>query len=192
MFTGIVEEIGTVVELKVKNNLSTLEIHAKKVLEDIKQGDSVAVDGVCLTVVDIKGEMLTFDMMKETLVKTTLGGLKPQGQVNLERALKMSSFISGHFVSGHVDGVGVIKKRIKKENHLELRIQLLKNLRKYIVPKGSVCIDGVSLTIGEVKGDYFSIYLIPYTRHITTLGEKKEKDRVNIETDILAKYVLNR
>ncbi len=191
MFTGIVEEIGIVEDIKREKNLSILQIQAKKVIQGIAQGESVAVDGVCLTVTRIKKNILFFDIMRETLLKTTLGCLKPQDKVNLERALKAGERLSGHFVTGHVDEMGVIQKRIVRTNYLELRIFLKKNLKKYLIPKGSICLNGVSLTVGQVAEDFFSVYLIPFTKQVTTLGFKKEGDKINLETDILAKYLFH-
>lgn len=192
MFSGIIEEIGTVEKMSSRMNLSVLKVRAKKVLKGIKLGASIAVDGACLTVTGIKQNVLMFDMMRETLIKTTLGSLKSKDRVNLERALKANSRIDGHFVTGHIDAVGVIRSVITKANYTEFQITIQKNLAKYIVPKGSVCLDGVSLTVGEVKKLYFSVYLIPFTKEVTTLGCKKKGDKVNIETDILAKYILNK
>ena len=190
MFTGIVEDIGIVEGIERKDNLSLLKLRAKKAAQGMKVGDSIAVDGVCLTVTNVKKNLLTFDVMRETLLKTTLGLIKKQQKVNLERALKVGDRLSGHFVTGHVDVLAQIQAVVKTTNYLELKIAIAKNLVKYLVPKGSVCVDGVSLTVGQVKRDVFSVYLIPFTKTVTTLGLKKKGDRVNIETDILAKYVL--
>lgn len=192
MFTGIIEETGAVKAISSKKNLSVLKVRAKKVLKGIKLGASVAVNGTCLTVTGIKKNVLAFDIMRETLLKTNLGVLKPKDCVNLERALKANSRVDGHFVTGHVDDLGVVKQRIERENYVEFRIGITKGLMRYIVEKGSVSIDGVSLTIGEVKKTYFSVYLIPFTLEVTTLGSKKKGDKVNIETDILAKYILKK
>jgi riboflavin synthase len=192
MFTGIIEEMGVVEGITLKKNLSVLKVRAKKVLKGAKQGTSIAVNGVCLTVTGIKKDVLEFDIMLETLLKTNLGVLKTKACVNLERALKANGRIDGHFVSGHVDDMGRIKARITGENYTELQISTKRDLMKYIAPKGSVCLDGVSLTIGEVRKTYFSIYLIPFTLEVTTLGGVKKGDRINIETDILAKYILNK
>ena len=192
MFTGIIEEMGIVEGISSKKNLSVLKVRVQKVLKGAKKGTSIAVNGVCLTVTDIKKDILEFDIMRETLLKTNLGTLRPKDCVNLERALKANGRIDGHFVSGHVDDMGLIKAKITGENYTELQISTKRNLMKYIAPKGSVCLDGVSLTIGEVRKTYFSIYLIPFTLEVTTLGNMKKGDRINIETDILAKYILNK
>jgi len=190
MFSGIIEEAGEVVSVEKKENLSVIKIKVKKVLSGTKAGSSISVAGVCLTVTDIKGKIFSFDIMKETILKTTLGGLKPTMKVNLERALKMNDRISGHFVTGHVDNMEKIRNIITGPNYTELQITICKDLAKYVVAKGSICIDGVSLTVGEVRKTFFSVYLIPFTLDVTTLGQNKKGDRVNIETDILAKYIV--
>ena len=191
MFTGIIEDIGVVHAIEKKKDFIVLKIRPQKVWRGIKLGESVAVDGVCLTVTATDKKILTFDVMRETLVKTTLGSLKLEQKVNLERALKMGDRLSGHFVTGHVDCVSRIKDLIKGKNYLELKMDLPKNLLKYVVSKGSVCIDGVSLTVGQVRKNDFSVYLIPFTKTNTTLGLKHKGDKVNIETDVLAKYIFN-
>lgn len=193
MFNGIIEEMGTVQHILARKNLCVVKIKAKKVLRGIKRGDSLAVDGVCLTVTAKRRGILTFDIMQETIRATTLGRLKMGQKVNLERALTFNSRISGHFVTGHIDSTGWIQKKITQANYTQLQIGLSrKRLIQYIVPKGSVALDGVSLTVGTVKKDHFSVYLIPLTKRVTTLGAKQKGDRVNVETDILAKYVVNR
>ena len=151
----------------------------------------MAVDGACLTVRDIKDRVLVFDVMRETLLKTTLGTLKKGGRVNLERPLKANSRIDGHFVTGHVDGVATISNKITGKNYTEIWIALTQDTARYIVRKGSVCLDGVSLTVGKVTKKFFVAHLIPFTKNVTTLGEKAKGDKVNIETDILAKYMLS-
>ena len=191
MFNGIVEEIGIVDALERRKNLSALKVRARKVLQGTKPGDSIAVEGVCLTVTEKKKNILAFDMMRETVSKTSLGQLRRGDKVNLERALKAGVRVSGHFVTGHIDGAGRVEQKIAEANYGELSIRLPKGLGKYIVPKGSVALDGVSLTVGKVGKGRFSVYLIPFTKQVTTLGSKKKGDWVNIETDILAKYLLS-
>jgi len=191
MFTGIIEELGTVTSLRKKVNLATLRIKANKILRGLKVGDSVAVDGVCLTVSAIENQVLCFDVMRETLKVTALKHCVQASKVNLERALKFNDRLSGHFVTGHIDEIGKIENKISKKNYTELKIRLPKRLAPYIVPKGSICLDGVSLTVGEVSKTSFSAYLIPYTKQVTTLGLKKKNDHINIEADILSKYVMN-
>jgi riboflavin synthase len=191
MFSGIVEEKGIVAKIEKKENLLILSIKAKTVLKDVKIGDSISVDGACLTITKMKKHIVSFDIMKETIDKTTLKFLKVGSAVNLEGALRVNDRLGGHFVSGHVDGVGVIKKRISKPNYEEFRIAIPKHLSRYLAPKGSVCVDGISLTLGEVEKNVFSIYIIPHTLDVTTLGNKRDGDEVNIETDLLAKYILS-
>ena len=191
MFTGIIEELGIVQNLTAAKNLATLYVKASgKVTQGLKLGHSVAVNGVCLTVVGIKSNIMAFEIMRESLDKTTLGDLKPKDGVNLERALKANSPLGGHFVTGHIDGMGIIRKKINLPNYLEYEIQISKKLRHYVAPKGSVALDDVSLTIGRVYKNSFAVYLIPYTYKVTNLGIKKIGHKVNIETDILAKYIL--
>ncbi len=189
MFTGIVEEIGLVKKVASYKNLFVLTLQARKIIPGTKKGDSIAIDGVCLTVTTIHKNVLTFDIMKETILKTSLGHLKPKDSVNLERALKRDSRFSGHFVTGHIDHMAVIKAKIDQPNYTEFQIGLTKELKKFIVPKGSIGVDGVSLTIGKVGKNFFSTYLIPFTKKVTTLGAKKVGDFVNLEADILAKYI---
>jgi len=191
MFSGIVEEEGKVQDIKKKKNLYVITISAKKVMRGTKIGDSISVDGVCLTVTKRTKQTISFDVMKESLDATILKYYQPKRKVNLERALKVSDRIGGHFVSGHVDGVGVLKKKVTLPNYVEWRISIGKKHRRYIVPKGSVCVDGVSLTVGVVTKSYFAIYLIPHTLDVTTFGNKRVGAKLNIETDMLAKYVLN-
>ena len=160
--------------------------------KNVHMGDSVAVSGVCLTVSAKKGRVAAFDLMKETIERTALGFLSAGDQVNLELDLKAGSRMGGHFVTWHVDEMAVIKDIAQDKNWVALRIGISKINRKFIAPKASVTIDGISLTIGKVGRDYFEVYLIPYTLKVTTLGLRKAGDCVNIETDILAKYLLNK
>jgi riboflavin synthase len=190
MFSGIVEEMGTVTKVQKKKNLYIITVRAHRVLRGTKIGDSICVDGICLTVTQRTKQALSFDIMKETIRATTLQSVRPGMKVNLERSLKMSSRISGHFVTGHIEGIGTIKKMIKAKNYVEIHIAYPKELWKFLVHKGSVAVDGISLTVGTVTRKYFSIYLIPHTLDITTIGIKKVSDKVNIETDMLAKYIL--
>ncbi len=189
MFTGIIEELGTVKKILRKRNLCVLTVKAKKALRSVKKGDSIAVNGVCLTVVRKTSGTFDCDVMRETLIKTTIGFLKLGNSVNLERALKAGSRVSGHFVTGHVDNVAVIKNIIRGANYTEFRLTMNKEIAPFIVLKGSVCVDGISLTVGKVRKSEFSVYLIPFTKNVTTLGLKKIGEKVNIETDILAKYL---
>jgi riboflavin synthase len=192
MFTGIVEEQGAVAGLKKDKNLFVLRIDARKIVKGLKAGDSVAVNGVCLTVTTVAKKVLSFDLMKETIAATTLKNLQRGGKVNLERALRVGDRFGGHFVTGHVDGMGQIRKIIRGPNYVEWQLTTPAKLLKYIVPKGSVALEGVSLTVGAVGKSHFSVYLIPYTLKRTTLGLKQEGDGVNLETDILAKFVFTK
>lgn len=190
MFTGIVEGTGQVLEIKKKENLYVLKLALGKFLRGTRVGDSICVDGVCLTVTHKDAKGLSFDLMKETLEATTLKDYAAGRRVNLERSLKVNSRLGGHFVSGHVDGVGIFQKVMTLPNYVEWQVAVPRDLARYIVPKGSVAIDGVSLTVGEVRRESFSVYLIPHTLEVTTFGVKKAGDKLNIETDILAKYIL--
>lgn len=191
MFSGIVEEYGIIQNVQKKENLFILAVQGDKVLGGTKVGDSICVNGVCLTVTDKKKKLLMFDVMKETIEATSLKYAGPGGKVNMERSLKVNSRIGGHFVTGHVDGTGEVVKIVTLPNYVEFRIGASPDIMKYIAPKGSVTVDGVSLTIGRVMRDYFSVYLIPHTLEVTTFGQTREGDLVNLETDILAKYILH-
>lgn len=189
MFTGIIETTGRVVGLKPTANLAVLSVDTPKLSRGTKLGDSIAINGVCLTVCRKSKSVLSFDMMKETLDKTTLGASPKGSRVNMERAMQMQSRVGGHYVTGHVDDMAVLTKIVEDENYTELRFQVPAGLRPYIVPKGSISLDGVSLTVGRVFKKEFAVYLIPFTLKVTTLGCKKVGDRVNVEVDILARYV---
>ena len=192
MFTGLVEEQGKVVSLKVNKDLAVLSVKAKKISAGTKLGDSIAVNGVCLTVTAKTIGQLTFDMVRETLNVTTLKNLKRGISVNLERALRAGDRIGGHFVTGHIDAVGRVAKVIKQKDYVEFRIEIPSEFSRFIVPKGSIAVDGVSLTVGQVRKRGFSIYLIPFTLKVTTFGRLKSGDHVNLEMDLLAKYVSTR
>lgn len=189
MFTGIIEAQGSVLKLVRRKNLFVLKIECQRIVKGTKVGDSVAIDGVCLTVTRRDGNTFDFDLMQETITTTTLKYLRPGSQVNLERAIKVGGRLGGHFVTGHVDGVGTVKNKATKANYAEFQIACKPKLILSLVPKGSVCVDGISLTVGGVSGNVFAVYLIPHTLEVTTLGAKEILDRVNVETDILAKYV---
>ncbi len=190
MFTGIIEAASQVVSLVKKENLFVLAVKKPAAFNDVRIGDSIANDGVCLTVTSIKNGCFYFDLMKETLDATTLKHWKAGGVVNLERALKAESRIGGHFVTGHVDAIGVISDVRTLTNYVEYRISIPKALMRYVVPKGSVAVDGISLTVGEVKKKWFAVYFIPHTLAVTGIGSRVPGDKVNIETDLLAKYIL--
>lgn len=176
-------------ELKRGAISARIEISAQKVLEGTKIGDSIAVNGVCLTVVKMGMESFTADVMAETLNKTNLGYLKPGEAVNLERALRLGDRLGGHLVSGHVDGVGSILKLEKKEISTVVFIKAPGEVMRYVIKKGSIAVDGTSLTVVDAGSNYFSVSLIPHTWHQTVLGRKRPGDLVNLECDIIGKYV---
>lgn len=189
MFTGLVQELGSVKNIEGTRNAIKLTISANTILEDVKIGDSIAVNGTCLTVVDLHDNCFTADVMPETYKITVLAKLKQGSKVNLERALKVNGRLEGHIVTGHVDSVGLIKHKKKHENAYYITISVDENTARYIVRKGSVAIDGISLTVVEVGINYFTVSLIPHTTAVTTLGFKDVGDLVNVETDILGRYV---
>ncbi len=190
MFTGIIEAVAEVTSLVRKKNLYVLTVAKPVLFDDVKVGDSIANDGVCLTVTSLRGGAFQFDLMKETLEATTLKHAAAGGKLNLERAMKADARLGGHFVTGHVDAVARIMKVRTLANYVEYRVAPGKALMRYLVPKGSVAIDGISLTVGKVAKDWFAVYFIPHTLDVTTIGVKKAGDHVNIETDLLAKYIL--
>ena len=187
MFTGIIEEMGIVKSIKSK----VITIEANKIFDDLKLGDSVAVNGTCLTVSSFSNKIFNADITSETLSRTNLGDLKSGFKVNLERALTLNGRLGGHIVSGHIDGVGIIKNISKKSEDIELVIEVPTNLMKYIIEKGSVAVDGISLTVAKVDNNKnnFSVAIIPHTLKETVLYYKKAGDKVNIENDIIGKYV---
>lgn len=189
MFTGLVAELGTVTALKPLKQSYNISVKADKVLANLKIGDSIAVNGACLTVVKINGNEFTADVMPETVKLTNLRNLKNGDKVNLERTLRLCDGLDGHIVSGHVEGIGIIVSK-KPEGIAEIvTIKTPPELLKYIIKKGSIAIDGISLTVTEVTDSSFSVSLIPHTAKETTLGFKKPGDEVNLETDIIGKYV---
>lgn len=189
MFTGIVEEIGSVQGIKKGTHSIQLTIGAKKVLIDSQIGDSIAVNGVCLTVTSFGKNCFTADVMPESMNKTSMGTLKNGDSVNLERALTLASRLGGHIVSGHIDGTGEISKIVPDDNAVRVTISAPANILKYIVVKGSVALDGVSLTVAELGEKYFTVSLIPHTGEATTLLRKKVGAKINIENDVIGKYV---
>ena len=189
MFTGLVEEKGTVRQLKTSNSACDLSIEAPLVSEDVSIGDSIAINGCCLTVVSINGKLLTFQAGSETLGRTNLGQLQPESAVNLERSLQVGQRMGGHYVSGHVDALGTVDERNDDGEWAEFWFRVPAALTRQMAPKGSVTVDGISLTIVNVESDRFSVALIPHTLDVTTLGGRNVGDQVNIETDVLAKYV---
>lgn len=189
MFTGIIEEIGTVTAIKRTSLEARLTISSEKIFTDLKTGDSVAVNGVCLTASLISGKSFTADVMNETFNRTSLAALKPGGHVNLERAMAACGRFGGHIVAGHADGTGTIKEIRPDGNAVWYIISASPEILKYIVEKGSVAVDGISLTVAEVSKSYFSVSTIPHTVAETILSEKRPGDIVNLENDIIGKYV---
>lgn len=189
MFTGIVEELGTVAGIEDQGDAIRLSIHAQHVLADVRLGDSIAVNGCCLTVAERDGDTWTADVMQETLDKTGLRGVEPGDRVNLERAVTAQTRLGGHLVQGHVDGVGEILSRTPSEHWEVIEISLPGDLSRYLVDKGSITVDGVSLTVVEARDDSFTVSLIPETLARTTLGTRQPGDRVNLEVDVIAKHV---
>lgn len=189
MFTGIIEEIGKVLNIKKGNKSSILTIQGRKIFEDLKIGDSVAVNGVCLTVTSFYKGIFVADVMNETLIRSSLGDLSDGSLVNLERAMAANDRFGGHIVSGHIDGTGSITKIKREDNSIWYTITTSDNLMKYIVEKGSIAIDGISLTVAKVDYKSFSVSIIPHTAKETVLYCRSVGDNVNLENDIIGKYV---
>ncbi|HJV47344.1 MAG TPA: riboflavin synthase [Bacillota bacterium] len=189
MFTGIIEEVGRIQGIKRGSKWCVLTIQAKHVLVDVKLGDSIAVNGVCLTVTSFTNTQFSVDVMPETFEKTNLAGLLTGSKVNLERAMMAGGRFGGHMVSGHVDGQGMILSKTKMGNAVVFKVQAEAVLLYYMIPKGSITIDGISLTLLDVEADSFSISIIPHTIEMTTLHEKDRGDRVNLECDMIGKYI---
>ena len=189
MFTGIVEEIGVIVKITRGAHSGQMVVQAKMILEDCKIGDSISINGACLTVVAVNANNFAVDVSPETLRRTNLGDLTSGSKVNLERSLRLQDRLGGHLVLGHVDEVGVISRLQDEDTATLMQITVSHEAMRYIVQKGSICVNGVSLTISNLSANAFEVSLIPYTKSVTTLGEKKTNDRVNIEVDILGRYV---
>lgn len=189
MFTGIIEEIGTIRQIRKGSVSGALTIGAKMVMEDVKLGDSVAVNGVCLTVRERGRESFTVDVMHETFERSSISAFRVGTRVNLERAIAAGGRFGGHIVSGHIDGTGRIVKTWRDENAVWYEIAAPVRLMRYIVEKGSVAVDGISLTVADVLKDRFCVSVIPHTRTATTMEERKAGDLVNLENDCIAKYV---
>ncbi|GGX92827.1 riboflavin synthase [Streptomyces minutiscleroticus] len=189
MFTGIVEELGEVTAVENLGDASRFRLRGPVVTEGARHGDSIAVNGVCLTVVEHEGDEFTADVMAETLNRSSLGALAVGSRVNLERPTAVGARLGGHIVQGHVDGTGRIVERVPSEHWEIVRISLPQDLSRYVVEKGSVTVDGISLTVVEAAADSFTVSLIPTTLALTTLGNKQSGDLVNLEVDIIAKYV---
>uniref|UniRef100_UPI0040482B8E riboflavin synthase n=1 Tax=Aquiluna sp. TaxID=2053504 RepID=UPI0040482B8E len=189
MFTGIIEELGKVLAIEEQQDAIRLTIGAKKVLSDLGRGDSISCSGTCLTAIEIDDNGFTADVMLETLKRSSLSEVKVGDPINLERAMSAATRFGGHVVQGHVDGVGEFVSREKSENWDWVRIKVPHELMKYVVMKGSITFDGISLTVNEIDGDVVGLSLIPETLTVTTLGYKKPGDKVNVEADVLAKHI---
>jgi riboflavin synthase len=192
MFTGIVEEIGEVVAVRESADIVVVTVRGRTVTSDTRHGDSISVNGVCLTVVDPQGstdDTFTVEVMPETLKRSSLSAATPGARVNLERAVPVGGRLGGHIVQGHVDGVATLLSRVPGERTDELRFSLAPDLARYVVEKGSITVDGVSLTVAGVSDDTFTVALIPTTLSHTTLGFRQPGDTVNLEVDVVAKYV---
>ncbi|HJB31193.1 MAG TPA: riboflavin synthase [Candidatus Oscillibacter excrementavium] len=189
MFTGIVEEMGVLRSVRRGAHSAVLSIGAETVLSDLKIGDSVAVNGVCLTATTVDAGGFTADVMHETLNRSSLGALVPGSPVNLERAMAANGRFGGHMVAGHIDGTGTITARRQDDNAVWYTVSAAPSLLRYIVEKGSIAIDGISLTVAAVEADRFSVSVIPHTAAVTVLGRKRPGDIVNLETDLIGKYV---
>ena len=189
MFTGLIEELGTVKGIRSQSGGMRLSIAGKTVLEGMKAGDSIAVNGACLTVVEMSHSVFGADVSKETLTKTTLGRLRVGDRVNMERAMRPTDRLGGHLVAGHVDAVGVIRTIERTGEASLFTFEAPPEVSRYLIYKGSIAIDGISLTVNEVQGGRFTVTIIPHTARQTTLGFKKVGDPVNLESDMIGKYV---
>ena len=189
MFTGIVEEIGKIRYIQLGGESGVLSVKAKKVLQGTKIGDSIAVDGVCLTVTSLQPDGFTADVMTETIRRSSFGSCKAGSQVNLERAMAADGRFGGHIVSGHIDGTGVVRSMVREENAIWVSIETSPQILRLIVEKGSICIDGISLTVAKVDEAGFQVSVIPHTGEETTLLEKVPGNLVNLENDVIGKYV---
>ncbi|MFT9078143.1 riboflavin synthase [Ethanoligenens sp.] len=189
MFTGIIEETGTVLSIRKGGHSAVVTVSASAVLDDLKQGDSIAVSGVCLTVVSLVENSFSADVMHETVERSNLLNLNIGGMVNLERAMPLNGRIGGHIVAGHIDGTGVISKARKDENAIWFTVRTSPAILRYVIDKGSIAIDGISLTVAGVSENDFSVSVIPHTAQNTTLGKKRVGNTVNLENDCIGKYV---
>lgn len=189
MFTGIIEEIGTVVNLQKGVKSSRITISGDKIFDDLKIGDSVSVNGMCSTATEISNKTFTADIMAESMRRTNLGSLRKGSRVNLERAMQLNGRFGGHIVSGHIDGTGVVISQVREDNAIWVTIGTEDNIMHYIIEKGSITIDGISLTVARVYSDAFAVSIIPHTAGETTLLTKKSGEKVNLECDIVGKYI---
>ncbi len=189
MFTGIIEELGEITAIETQPDAVRLTISGKKVLEDLKRGESISVSGTCLTAIEIDDNSFTADVMHETIRLSGLQRVEVGQKVNLERAMTAATRFGGHVVQGHVDGVGEFVSREKSDNWDWVRISIPEHLMKYVVMKGSITFDGISLTVNEIDGNVIGLSLIPETLEVTTLGYKKPGDLINVEVDVMAKHI---
>lgn len=189
MFTGIVQEAGVVKAVTARGKGWSLEVEAGGVAKDAKTGDSIAVNGCCLTVTTVQGSRLTFDLLDETRNKTNLKAVQAGSRVNLEASLRADGKVGGHFVTGHIEATARVTNWIRAGQDWELEAEVPAGMERYLVPKGCVALDGISLTIGRVEGRKFNVWIIPHTYEVTTLKDRKEGDELNLECDLLAKYV---
>lgn len=189
MFTGIIEELGTIKNIAINGTSGQIAIEAEEVLNGTKIGDSIAVNGICLTVTSLQAKGFTADVMAETVRRSSLGNAKKGDKVNLERAMAADGRFGGHIVSGHIDGTGKIISYKREENAIWVEIETSDNVLRLIMEKGSICIDGISLTVAEVGEKSFKVSVIPHTGEMTTLLKKKQGDLVNLENDVVGKYV---
>ncbi len=189
MFTGLIEAIGEVREIRRVGLEATITLQVPSSFSDCRPGESIAVDGVCLTITDIRGNLLRLDVSRETLERSTLGELKGGGMVNLERAMRLSDRLGGHLVSGHVDDTGIVKRIEREGRSWSIQISLDPSLGRYLIEKGSIAVDGISLTINSCTANSFRVAIIPQTARLTTLSRKKAGDKVNVEIDMISKYI---
>lgn len=189
MFTGIIEEVGTIASVRSGSVSSRLTISGSRIFDDLQLGDSVAVNGVCLTAANISGNTFDADVMAETIRRSNLGTLRPGSRVNLERAILAGGRFGGHIVSGHIDGTGTITEMRREENAVWVTVKAPASILRLIVEKGSIAIDGISLTVAELGSDQFRVSIIPHTGEETILLSKKPGDAVNLENDVIGKYV---
>ena len=189
MFTGIIEELGLIKKIRTISSGLQVSISAKEIMDDLKIGDSLSINGVCLTVIQYSADLLTFDLISETLEKSNLGDLNEGDSVNLERALKVDGRFGGHIIQGHVETLGVILDKQTEKDNIILSVGLDPEWMRFCIPKGSIALDGISLTISRIEANIIEVSLIPHTLKNTTLGMKNKSDTLNVETDIIGKYV---
>jgi riboflavin synthase len=189
MFTGIIRAMGKVSSIKTKGGVSKLKVDSEDISREASIGDSISINGVCLTVTEIDGNTMSFDLSQETMSRTNLGQLREGDLVNLEPAIRPMDRLGGHFVTGHIDATGRIKNIKPVGDAKEIEIEAPGEVMKYVIEKGSIAVDGISLTVNYVKGNTFKVVIIPHTEAVTTIGKKGINEKVNLETDIIGKYV---